>query len=199
MGIPYWGLGLITLVGTTHDTSLWYVTARGRRLRYPCRTLMHGGSTAHNQAGMTCHIALAAIRRLPLPQTQAMKTLLLRCHPCCCAQHRDGGKRTQTSHTLSSCITPGPHRAVTISSVMPQQKNPGVAFRSCHHSSTGRAAVGASGNLTPSTCTLFRSPWIASQALEHICPECRSAHPALGHPLSARSRHVPHSGAAAHR
>ena len=60
------------------------------------------------------------------------------------------------------------------------------------------AAVGASGHLTPSTRTLFRSPLIAFQALEDICPECRSAHLALGHPLPARSRHVSQSGAEAH-
>ena len=33
MGIPYRGLGLITLVGTTHDTSLWYAATRGRRAK----------------------------------------------------------------------------------------------------------------------------------------------------------------------
>ena len=59
MGIPYRGLGLITLVGTTHDTSLLYAATRGRRVKHPCPTLMHGGSTAHHQAGTTCHIALA--------------------------------------------------------------------------------------------------------------------------------------------
>ena len=131
MGIPYRGLGLITLVGTTHDTSLLYVATRGRRVKHPCPTLMHGGSTAHHQAGTTYHIALAVIRRLPLPHTQAMRALLLRCHPRRCVQHRDGGKRIHISHTLSSCITPGPHRAVTISSMMPQPKNPRVAFQSC--------------------------------------------------------------------
>ena len=71
MGIPYTGLGLITLVGTTHDTSLLYAATRGRRAKHPCPTLMHGGSTAHHQAGTTCHIALAVIRRLPLPHHQA--------------------------------------------------------------------------------------------------------------------------------
>ena len=30
MGIPYRGLGLITLVGTTHDTSLLYAGLRGQ-------------------------------------------------------------------------------------------------------------------------------------------------------------------------
>ena len=61
MGIPYRGLGLLTLVGTTHDTSLLYAATRGRRVKHPCPTLMHGGSTAHHQAGTTCHIALAVI------------------------------------------------------------------------------------------------------------------------------------------
>ena len=130
MGIPYRGLGLITLVGTTHDTSLLYLATRGRRVKHPSPTLMHGGSTAHHQAGTTCHIALAVMRRVPLPHTQAMRALLLRCHPPRCVQHRDGGKRTHISLTLSSCITPGPHRAVTISSVMPQPKNPRVALQS---------------------------------------------------------------------
>ena len=130
MGIPYRGLGLITLAGTTHDTSLLYVATRGRRVKLPSPTLMHGGSTAHHQAGTTCHIALAVIRRLPSPHTQAMRTLLLRCHPRRCVQHRDGGKRTHISHTLSSCITPGPHCALTMSSVMRQPKNPRVAFQS---------------------------------------------------------------------
>ena len=31
-GIPYRGFGLITLVGTTRDTSLWYAPTRGRRV-----------------------------------------------------------------------------------------------------------------------------------------------------------------------
>ena len=131
MGIPYRGLGLICLVGTTHDTSLLYVATWRRRVKHPYPTLMHGGSTAHHHAGTTCHIALAVIRCLPSPHTQAMGTMLLTCYPRRCVQHRDGGKRTQISYTLSSCITPGPHRAFTISSVMPQPKNPRVAFQSC--------------------------------------------------------------------
>ena len=129
MGIPYKGLGLITLVGTTHDTSLLYAAARGKRVKHPCPT--HGGSTAHHQAGTTCHIALAVIRRLPVPHTQAKRALPLMCHPLRCVQHRDGGKRTHISHTLSSCITAGPHRTVTTSSVMPQPKNPRVTPQSC--------------------------------------------------------------------
>ena len=32
-GIPYRGLGLITLVGTTHDTSLLYAVTRGRHAK----------------------------------------------------------------------------------------------------------------------------------------------------------------------
>ena len=131
IGIPCRGLGLITLVGTTHDTSLLYVGTRGRRVKHPCPTLKQGESTAHHQAGRTCHIALAVIRRLPSPHTQATRALLLRCHPRRCVQHRDGGKRTHISHTLSSCYTPGHHRALTISSVMRQPKNPRVAFQSC--------------------------------------------------------------------
>ena len=130
MVIPYRGLGLITLVGTSHDTSLLYVATRGRRVKHPSPTLMHGGSTAHHQAGTTFHIALAVIRRLPSPHTQAMRTLLLRCHTRRYVQHRDGGKRTHISHTMSSYITPGPHRAFTMSSVMPQPKYPRVAFQS---------------------------------------------------------------------
>ena len=31
MGIPYRGLDLITLVGTSHDTSLLYAATRGQR------------------------------------------------------------------------------------------------------------------------------------------------------------------------
>ena len=73
MGIPYRGWGLISLVGTTHDTSLLYAATRGRRAKHPCLTLMHGGSTAHHHAGTTCHIALAVIHRLPVPHNQAMK------------------------------------------------------------------------------------------------------------------------------
>ena len=129
MGIPYRGLGLITLVRTAHDTSLLYAATRGRRVKHPSPTLMHGGSTAYHQAGTTCHIALAVIRRLPVPQNQAMRALLLRCHPLRCVQHRDGGRRTHISHTLSIYITPGPHRAVTISSVMPQPMYPRVALQ----------------------------------------------------------------------
>ena len=131
MGIPYRVLGLITLIGTTKDTSLLYVATRGRRVKHPSPTLVHGGSTAHYHAGTTCHIALAVIRRLPSPHTQAMRTLLLRRHPRRCVQHRDGGMRTHISLTLSSCITAGPHRTCTMSSVMPQPKNPRVAFQSC--------------------------------------------------------------------
>ena len=130
MGIPYRGLGLITLVGTTHDTSLLYAACQGERVKHPCPTLMHGGSTAHHQAGTTRRITLAVIRRLPVPQNQTTRALLLMCHPLRCVQHRDGGKRTHISHTLSICITPGPYRAVTISSVMPQPKYPRVALRS---------------------------------------------------------------------
>ena len=103
---------------------------RGRQVKQPCPTLMHGGITAHHQAGTTCHIALAVIRRLPLPHNQAMRALLLRRHPIRCVQHRDGGKSTHISHTPSNCITPGPYRAVTISSVMPQPRNTGVALQS---------------------------------------------------------------------
>ena len=91
MGIPYRGLGLITLVGTTHDTSLLYVATRGRRVKHPYPTFMHGGSTAHHQAGTTCHTALAVIRRLPSPHTRATRTLLPRCHLRRCVQLRDGG------------------------------------------------------------------------------------------------------------
>ena len=82
--IPYRGLGLITLVGTTHDTSLLYAATRGRRVKHPCPTLMHGGSTAHHQAGTTCHIALAVIRRLPIPHNQAVRAVLLRRYPLRC-------------------------------------------------------------------------------------------------------------------
>ena len=71
MGIPYRGLGLITLIGTAYDTSLLYVATQGRRVKHPCPTLMHGGSTAHHQPGTTCHNALAGIRRLPVPHTQS--------------------------------------------------------------------------------------------------------------------------------
>ena len=70
MGIPYRGLGLITLVRTTHDTSLLYMATQVRRVKHPLRTLMHGGSTAYYQAGTTCHIALAVIRRLPVPHNR---------------------------------------------------------------------------------------------------------------------------------
>ena len=97
MGIPYRGLGLITLVGTTPDTSLLYAATRGRRVKPPCPTLMHGGSTAHHLAGTTCHIALAVIRRLSVPHNQAVKALLLRCYPLRCVQRRDGNWCTHNS------------------------------------------------------------------------------------------------------
>ena len=74
-GIPYRGLGLIPLVGTTHDTSLLYVATQGKRVKNPSLTLMYGGSTAHHEAGTTCHTALAVIRPLPSPHTHAMRTL----------------------------------------------------------------------------------------------------------------------------
>ena len=130
MGIPYRGLGLITLVGTTHDTSLLYAATRGRRVKHPYPTRMHGGSTAYHHAGTTCHIALAVIRRLLVPHNQAMRALLLRCHPLRCVQHWDGGRCTHISHTLSICIAPGPRHAVTISTVMPQPEYPRVALQS---------------------------------------------------------------------
>ena len=69
MGIPYRGLGLITLVGTTHDTSLLYAATLGRPVKHPRPSLMHGGSTAYHEAGKTCHIALAVIRRLTTAQS----------------------------------------------------------------------------------------------------------------------------------
>ena len=131
MGIPYRGLGLIPLVGTTHDTSVLYAATRGRRLRHLSPTLVHGGSTAHRQAGTTCHTALAVIRRLPSARTQAIRTLLPMSHHRRCVQHRDGGKRTHISHTPSSCITPGSHCFLTTPSVMPQPKNPRVTMGSC--------------------------------------------------------------------
>ena len=197
MGIPYRGLGLITLVGTTHDTSLLYAATRGRRVKHPCPTLMHGGSTAHHQAGMTCHIALAVIRCLPVPHNQAAKALLLRRYPLRCVQRRDGGWCTHNSQ---------PHRPAAPAPTTPSPSPPRChnqsihesPSRAAHHSVRGRAADGAPGHRTPSTRTLFRPSWIVFQALEDICPECRSAHLALGHPLSARSLHVPHSGAEAH-
>ena len=130
MGIPYRGLGLSTLVGTTRDTSLLYAATRGRRVKHPCPTLMHGGRTAHHQTGTTCHIALAVIRRLPEPHNHAMRALLLRRHTLRCVQRRDGSRCTHISHTLSICITPGPHHAITISSVMPQLEYPRVALQS---------------------------------------------------------------------
>ena len=97
MGLPYRGLGLITLVGTTHDTSLLYAATRGRRVKHPCLTLMHGGSTAYHQGGTTCHTALAVIRRLPVPHNQAVKALLLRRYPLRCVQRRDGSRCTHNS------------------------------------------------------------------------------------------------------
>ena len=103
---------------------------RGRRVKHPCPTLLHGGSTAHHQAGTTCHIALAVIRRLPVTHNQAMRALLLGRHPFCCVQRRDGGRCTHNSHTLSICITPGPNHAVTISYVMPQPEYPRVTLQS---------------------------------------------------------------------
>ena len=130
MGIPYRGLGFITLVGTPHDTSLLYAAPRGRRVKHPSPNLMHGGSTAHHQAGTTCHIALVIIRRLPVPHNQAMRALLLRRYPLRCVQRSDGGRCTHISYTLSICITPGPHHAVTNSSVMPQPEYPRVALQS---------------------------------------------------------------------
>ena len=97
MGIRYRGLGLITLVGTTHDTSLLYVATRGRRVKHPRPTLMYGGSTAYHQAGTTCHIALAVIRRLPVPHNHAMRALLLRRHPLRSVQRRNGSWCTHNS------------------------------------------------------------------------------------------------------
>ena len=114
MGIPYRGLGLITLVGTTHDTSLLYAATRGRRVKRPCLTPMHGGSTAHHQAGTTCHIALAVIRRLPVRHNQCFSGAT----PSAASSVGTGQVHPQFL-TPSFCITPVPHHAVTISSVMP--------------------------------------------------------------------------------
>ena len=146
---PHRHLDLITLVGTTHDTSLLYAATRGRRVRHPCPTLMHGGNTAYHQAGTTCQIALAVIRRLPVPHNQAMRALLLRCQPLRCVQHRDGGRCTQISHTLSICITPGPHHAVTISSVMPQPEYPRVALQTRPPQQQGQGCCRRIGALYP--------------------------------------------------
>ena len=76
---------------------LLYAATRGRRVKHPCLTLMHGGSTAHHQAGTTCHIALAVIRRLPVPHNQAMRALLLRRYPLRYVQRRDGSRCTHNS------------------------------------------------------------------------------------------------------
>ena len=65
-----------------------------------------------------------------ITHTRAMRTLLPMSHLRRCIQHRDGGKRTYISLTLSSCITPGPHCVLTTSSVMPRPKNPRVPIRS---------------------------------------------------------------------
>ena len=108
MGIPYRGLGLINLVGTTHDTSLLYAATRGRRVKHPFLTLMHGGSTTHHQAGMTCHIALAVMSRLPVPHNQAMKALLLWRYCLRCVQRRDGSRCTHNSQTQQSASRPAP-------------------------------------------------------------------------------------------
>ena len=154
MGIPYSGLGLSTLVGTTHDTSLLYVATRGRRVKHLSPTFVHGSSTAHCQAGTTCHIALAVIRRLPSPHTQAVRTPLPMSHHRRCVQHRDGGKRTHTSHTLSSCITLGSHCFLTTPSVMPQPKNPRVTIQSCPPQQYGQGRcrrTGASHPINPDT------------------------------------------------
>ena len=120
MGIPYRGSGLITLVWTTHDTSLMYVATRGRQVKHPSPTLVHGGSTSHYQAGTTCQTVLAVIRRLPSPHTQAMRILLPMSHHRRCVQHRDGGKCTHISHILSSRLTLGPHYVLTTPSMRPQ-------------------------------------------------------------------------------
>ena len=97
MGIPHRGLGLIILFGMTYDTSLLYAATRGRLSKPPRPTLMHGGSTAHHQASTTCHIALAVIRRLPVPHNQAMRALLRRRYPLRCVQRRDGSRCTHNS------------------------------------------------------------------------------------------------------
>ena len=121
--------GLLAVPATSCYTP-WGRRTRGRRVKHPCPTLMHGGGTAHHQAGTTCHIALAVILRLPEPHNQAMRALLLRRHPLRCVQRGDGGRCTHISHTLSICVTPGPHHVITISSVMPQPEYPRVALQS---------------------------------------------------------------------
>ena len=107
MGIPYRGLGLITLVGTTHDTSLLYAATRGRRVKHPSPTLMHGGSMAHHQASTTSQIAFVVIRRLPVPHNQAMRTLLLRRYPLRCVQRRDGSRCSHNSSDTRFVACPG--------------------------------------------------------------------------------------------
>ena len=74
--IPYRGLGLITLAGTTHDTSLSYTATCGQAgvaiLHQSNRVC--GGSAVHYQAGTTCHVAMAVISRPPFRVHQMNNT-----------------------------------------------------------------------------------------------------------------------------
>ena len=108
-----------------------------RRVKHPCPTLMHGGSTAHHQAGTTCHIALAVIRRLPVPHNQAAKALLLRRHPLRCVQRRDGSWCTHNSQPHQSA----PPAPTTPSPFPPRCHNQSIRespSRAAHHSIRGK-------------------------------------------------------------
>ena len=163
MGIPYRGFGLITMDGTTHDTSLLYAATRGRPMKHLSPTLAHGGSTAHRVAGTTCHIALAVIRQLRSPNTQAMRTLLPMSHHRDCIRHRQGGKRTHISHTPSICIPPGTRCFLTTPSVIPQPKTAG------HHHELPKTALGAG----PLSAHRGISPHPAGRSLGHPGPPSR--------------------------
>ena len=91
---------------------------------------MCGGSTAHYQAGTTCHIALGVTHRLPLPHTQAGRRSLLKSHHRRCAYQMDNTRFVHHPHIRLHRITPNARSLPTWSPVMPQPKNPRVTVHS---------------------------------------------------------------------
>ena len=198
--IPYRGFGLIILVGTIHDTSLLYVSTRGRRVNHPCPTLMQGGSTAHYHASTTCHIALAVTRRLPSPHTQAMRTLLA-CQVLTPPLLPAYGRWQVHPHFPYSVKLHYPRPPPRLPHFLrdAKTKEPASRLPEVPTSAVGVGLLSAHRYISPLPPGRSSGhPGSPSRHLRDICPECRSAHLALGHSIAARSRHVPHSGAEAH-
>ena len=112
---PYRGLGLITLVGTTYDTSLLYAATPGSAGVAILRPLTRacGAGSVHYQSGTTSHVAMAVISRPPLPHAQAGRRPRLICYLHRCVHQTDN-----TRHT--------PHRRARSYSIIHESSHPPI-------------------------------------------------------------------------